>query len=112
MDAVVSGDGDEGLAGADVVVAPSRWMLDKCGSITAWRTGDPQMARRYLQRARSPGLFDPDAWDQRSRSRCSRLDPMPGIEGTERRPDAGERRSVRRYASSQTGRRGSKKHPA
>jgi glycosyltransferase involved in cell wall biosynthesis len=58
----------EGLAGADVVVAPSRWMLDRIEDIYG-----QQPNSRVVYNGRTPGLFDPRADKQDYAASVGRL---------------------------------------
>jgi glycosyltransferase involved in cell wall biosynthesis len=46
-----------GLRGADLVVAPSRWMLDQLSKFYL-----KPAAEQVIYNGRTPALFDPDAW--------------------------------------------------
>jgi glycogen synthase len=46
-----------GLRGADLVVAPSRWMLDQLSKLYL-----KPAAEQVIYNGRTPALFDPDAW--------------------------------------------------
>lgn len=59
---------ERGLAGASLVVAPSRWMLDCVESCYG-----PQLRSRVIYNGRTPALFDPSADKQNYAASAGRL---------------------------------------